>query len=731
MRFVASLRWLSVLGLACWAALSATATARAQGNAAAKKYAIVIGASYFEDRTVCALPFVDNDASLIVETLADCGFTVYPFCEKRVKFDAKNEKIKASQLPTKENVERAFADKNGPLRNVFKNRRATLLVYFSGHGLQAPERENGTRLFLRDSYRDELTETTLSAQALRKMMSATGCANRLLLLDACHAGGTRGREDDKGPTYVELFEKEFLEGGLAGTPTFASCDFVSVSGALMPWVERFDASQKKRDVSVFTYWINEGFKGYADGAVDQADADGVIGSDELFAYVAQNLEWMRSVKGHWQTPTLVASKNDKPFALCAAPRRDYWEAIDDLAEQVVTRTKIWGKEEIYVEKFAETFASPTMKRDRDEVDALHSFAVSATERLRESARQKWKALNNESTMRGDYRPPADKRVVVKSVVEARIGDRGETTYAMTCNVREPSDAASRELAVVRGSLRKKDAAEMKLKSVGAGDANAAPFVRIEAKGPNDAVWETRAIREIDGLRWVELNPGETYRVVLEPTLALIPAAERANGVAEKVCARLLVDGRNSLPQYEPYAEPTNDFFWQTDDERNRRKVETRAEAGVALDAAVEETSETAATLAEPSTVVAPVVPLDEARFWLLDAGQTYPIEGFYDPSLQSCSAFCVESAASSEDENGVDESERGLIVVAFYKATRSRSARPDVQTKPGPKKKCSAFVVKGWEIGANLAFLRLRCASANYLEELEKATEYAGARGDE
>ncbi|MBR4103324.1 MAG: caspase family protein, partial [Thermoguttaceae bacterium] len=220
MRFVASLRWLSVLGLACWAALSATATARAQGNAAAKKYAIVIGASYFEDRTVCALPFVDNDASLIVETLADCGFTVYPFCEKRVKFDAKNEKIKASQLPTKENVERAFADKNGPLRNVFKNRRATLLVYFSGHGLQAPERENGTRLFLRDSYRDELTETTLSAQALRKMMSATGCANRLLLLDACHAGGTRGREDDKGPTYVELFEKEFLEGGLAGTPTF-------------------------------------------------------------------------------------------------------------------------------------------------------------------------------------------------------------------------------------------------------------------------------------------------------------------------------------------------------------------------------------------------------------------------------------------------------------------------------------------------------------------------------
>lgn len=729
MRFVASFRRLSVLALACWAALAATEAARAQGNAAPKKYAIVIGASYFEDRTIAALPFVENDTVLIAETLAERGFTVYPFCEKRVKFDPKSGKIKKSQSPTKENVERALSDDNGPLRDVFKNRRATLLIYFSGHGVDAPDRENATRLVLRDSYRDDLTGTTLSAQALREMASATECENRLLLIDACHAGGTRGREGDEGPSYAELFEKEFLAGGLEGTPTFASCDFESLSGVLLPQVERFDASQKKRDVSVFTYWVNEGLKGCADGAVDKASADGVIGSDELFAYVAQNLEWMNAVSEYWRTPTLVASENDKPFALCAAPRRDYWETLDDLAEQIVTKAKILGKEDIYVEKFVETFASSTLKRDRAEVEALHSFAVGATERLRESVRRKRAALESGTTPRRGYRPPADKRVVVKSVVEARIDDRRETTYAMTCDVRESSAAASRELAVVRGNLRKKDAAEINLKSTDAGNANAAPFVRIEAKGPNDAVWKTRPIREIDGARWVELNPGETYRVVLAPPLALIPAAERANGVEAKVCARLLIDGRNSLPQYEPYAEPTNDFFWQTDVERNRRKVETTPDAGVAL-GGVEATSETS----EAPPVVAPVVPLDEARFWLLDAGQTHPIEGFYDPSLRSCSAFCVESAESSEGENdgeGGDATERGLIVVAFYKATRSRSARPDVQTKPGPKKKCSAFVVKGWEIGANLAFLRLRCASADYLAELEKANEYAGTRGDE
>lgn len=720
MRFAAPFRWFGIWGLALLSVFASTEAAGAQGRPTARKYAIVIAASYFEDRTVCALPFVENDAVLIAETLAERGFTVYPFCEKRVKFDPNDEKIKESQLPTKENIARALTDKNGPLRNLFKNRRATLFVYFSGHGCQAPERADATRLFLRDSYRDDLTGTTISAQELREAMSATGCENRLLALDACNAGGTRGPKD---PTYLERFERDFAEGGLEGTPTFASCDFASVSGALLPWVERFDASQKKRDVSVFTYWLNEGLKGLADGALDAEDADGVIGSDELFAYVAQNLEWTRSVGGHWQTPTLVASKNDRPFAFCAAPRRDYWETLDDLAEQAVTKAKIWGKQEISVADFEEAFASPALESDRDEVDALHSFAVGATERLRQSVERKWKALESGTTTSRDYRPPADKRVVVKSVVEARIDERNETTYSIRCDVCE-SSAASRKLAVVRGSVRKKDAAEIKLKSTDAGNASAAPFARIEAKGPNDAVWQTRPIREIDGLRWVELNPGETYRVVLAPTVDLIPVDERTNDAATKVCARLLVDGRNSLPQFEPYAEPTSDFFWQTDVERNRRKVETLGELSAG--------DETSQTPPAPETVVAPVVPLDEARFWLLDAGRTYPIEGFYDPSLQTCAAFSVESAEASAVESGDEpERERGLIVVAFYKAARSRGVAGDVQTTPGPKKKCSAFVVKGWEIGANLAFLRLRCASANYLAELEKAVEDSASRGGE
>lgn len=725
MRFAASFCWLSVFGLALATALASSVSAHAQE----RKIAIVIAASYYEDPTIAALPFVANDASVIVETLASLGFTVYPFCESNVKFDPNDKRIAKPQKPTKENIERALSDENGPLRNVFKApKKTTLLVYFSGHGGQAPERDNSTLLLLRDSYRDDLTETTLSAQAAREMMSATECEKRLLILDACHAGGTRGPDD---PTYAELFNNEFVEARFEGTPTFASCDFASLSGALLPLTRKFDASQKKRDVSVFTYWLNEGLKGYADGAVENQDADGVIASDELFAYVAQNLEWTLASGAYWQTPALVASKNEKPFAVCAAPRRDYWETIDGLAEQIVTKATILGKDEIVVEQFAETFASPELKRDRAEVDALHSFAESATKRLQQSVERKREALRSGTTMFNDDQTSSDKSVVVKPVVEARIDARGEKTYAMRCDVCNANssstvmNAAASVLVVAQSVLRKIDAAETKLKSTDAGNASAAPFVRIEAKGPNDAVWQTRPICEIGGFSWVELNPGETYRVVLAPSLALIPAAERTNG-APKICARLLVDGRNSLPQYEPYAAPTGDFFWQLTVEQNKMQSKTRGETSVSLNA-VEETAEEAAV---PPMAVAPVVPLDEARYWVVDAGKKYPIEGFYDPSLQTCDSFYVAPADSSEAEND-DERERGLIVVAFYKATASRSPDPDVQTIPGPKKKCSAFVVKGWEIGANLAFLRLRCGSANYLAKLKKATESWETRDDE
>ena len=201
MGLVAWFRWLSVVALASVSVVASADSAVAQG----KKYAVLIGVSHCEHVAKADLPFVENDVAILAETLAARGFDVYPFCEASVKLDPENRKIKRPILPTKENIENAFLHaKNGPLKNVFKTKNATLLVYFSGHGIVTSEESEETRLFMRDSEFEAANRSTLSAQMLRRMIRATPCERRLLLIDACHAAGTRGA---KTLAYSQIFER--------------------------------------------------------------------------------------------------------------------------------------------------------------------------------------------------------------------------------------------------------------------------------------------------------------------------------------------------------------------------------------------------------------------------------------------------------------------------------------------------------------------------------------------
>ncbi len=710
MGLVAWFRWLSVAALASVSVVASADSAVAQG----KKYAVLIGVSCYKGVANADLPFVENDVAILAETLAARGFDVYPFCEASVKLDPENRKIKRPILPTKENIEDAFRDaKNGPLKNVFKTKNATLLVYFSGHGIVTRKKSEETRLFMRDSEFEAANRSTLSAQMLRRMIRATPCERRLLLIDACHAGGTRGAET---LAYSQIFEKSWREGGVDGAPTFASCSFQETSAVLLKSVRRFDESQRKRDVSVFTYWVNEALKGRADGAVD-GKTDGVVGSDELFAYVEQNFHWMRSVRRSDQTPAIVASKDEKPFPLCAAPSRGYLETIDDLAEQIVTKAKILGKKEIYVEDFVESIANEDLRKKKWAANVLHSFASQTIALLRASVEKKWDALE-----RGTTTVPAaeagDRRFVVKTAVEARLGANQEIEYAMTCVQRNFDVAETRSDGDVGARLAMKDAPEAALKSLDDGTrAAAVPMnVRIEARGAGESVWQTRTVREIDGAQWVELNPGETYRVVFEPNGA-------ASSAAEKVCARLLVDGRNSLAQYEPYVEAPSDFGWQIEEETEN--------AESTLSETFNETSqaeETEGTRGKPKVVLAPVVPLEAANFWLLEPRKRYIIDGFVDQISQTSDVFRVVETDAAAADAPVDD-ERGLILVAFYETTRSRSAESDVMTEPGPRQRFSTIVVEGVEPGAPLGVLRLRYASAKFIARLEEEAAATPAVG--
>lgn len=273
------------------------------------------------------------------------------------------------------------------------------------------------------------------------------------------------------------------------------------------------------------------------------------------------------------------------------------------------------------------------------------------------------------------------------VVEARENERGETEFAIRCDV--VSLGGEAVSTTVEASVDAADSNET-LEIDRTFPAELLPKARVEARASKDEPWRERPIRRVGGESWVELNPGETYRIVVAtPRDVLEPG----------VCMRLLVDGCNSLPQYEPYVAPATDVFG--------------------------ERTSSAAPEPTPEIVVAPAVRLDEARYWLLNRGKTDAYGGFYDKSLTYYREFQVDRRDGSGESDDAENGELGTIVVAFYRGERvapshGRGPAGDVQTVPGPKRSC----VDGVESGALIRYLRWRCATPEYWESLENGASF-------
>ncbi len=75
------------------------------------------------------------------------------------------------------------------------------------------------------------------------------------------------------------------------------------------------------------------------------------------------------------------------------------------------------------------------------LEALNSFAVSATKQLRASVQEKWGALEKGTVTFPDGEA-VDRCFVVKTVVEARLGANRESEYATTCGERNLGEDAN-------------------------------------------------------------------------------------------------------------------------------------------------------------------------------------------------------------------------------------------------------------------------------------------------
>ena len=232
-------------------------------------WAVLIGVEGYTK--VRPLKYCVADVELLEEILVDRGGV-----NRNQHILAMTDEAPEERQPTRDNILREVAD-------FLKQSRAgdTVLVYFSGHGFREP----GGSTFLAPIECDpeHLGLTGVPLATLRQYVESSRASVKLLVLDACHAGNTKGQAGLTG---------EELEADLSqavGVYTLASCKAREES---IYWEEKRQG--------LFTYWLSRGLEGAAD-----ASGDGVILADELYNFVYARVRNTAGHLNHQQTPELL------------------------------------------------------------------------------------------------------------------------------------------------------------------------------------------------------------------------------------------------------------------------------------------------------------------------------------------------------------------------------------------------------------------------------------------
>ena len=221
-----------------------------------RKWAVVIGVNEYLDPTIPRLHFCVSDARLIAESLTKrCGYDA-----SRILLIT-DDQDKAHLRPLKMNLQKQIA---GWLKNAVRG--DTVLVFFSGHGI-LDDRGQGF-LVPQDCEKEQLGLTAFRTEELRDMLHQCKATQKILILDCCHAGGSRSLE--VGPSSQEIGQAFQQAEGLI---TLASCRKKELS---QEW--------KAKHQGLFTYFLIQGLEGAAD-----FDRNGLVDSDEIYRYTVDHV----------------------------------------------------------------------------------------------------------------------------------------------------------------------------------------------------------------------------------------------------------------------------------------------------------------------------------------------------------------------------------------------------------------------------------------------------------
>ncbi len=190
----------------------------------------------------------------------------------------------------------------------------TVILYFTGHGF----RDSKDQMYLApvDCHPDHPEDTGVPIAWLREQIAACPAKLKMLVIDACHAGSEKGKDDKESVVGSEL-GRVFED--LEGVVTLASSKAEEKS---LIWEEV--------QQSLFSYWLCQGLKGHAD------KGDGAVDIDELYRYLHAKVETVAEAKfSRKQTPVrIVRSGTVGVPPIIALQPQPIKQVLGDLAEQL-------------------------------------------------------------------------------------------------------------------------------------------------------------------------------------------------------------------------------------------------------------------------------------------------------------------------------------------------------------------------------------------------------------
>lgn len=303
--------------------------------------ALLIGVGNYTHQKFANLPATVRDVEVISDLLADPKRGGYPPDNIRSITDTD---ANASNIRTALQFLAQSADP-----------QSTVLIYFSGHGGRALE-DSQWRTYLcpREADPGDLSHTAISGEEFSAALAAIPARRILVMLDACHAGGSAALKAADGTTIWKYgLPEDYYEALSRGSGQVV----IASSKA-----EQYAHVRPEGDLSLFTYHLRDALDGKA-----AVRGDGLVHVLDVFHYVNEAVQSDQSD----QTPILKVNDLDMNFPIAiaqagAAKAPDTTEAahrVEGIREQIV-RDPIAGAKALseYLESY------PDLGGKRNEVD---------------------------------------------------------------------------------------------------------------------------------------------------------------------------------------------------------------------------------------------------------------------------------------------------------------------------------------------------------------------------